>query len=176
MATPFIGEIRMFAGNFAPRGNAFCNGQILSIAQNTALFSILGTTYGGNGTTTFGLPNLQSRAPLHMGQGPGLTSRLEGEQGGEETVTLLTTQIPAHTHQASGLAAAGGQTSPAGATWATTGTARNPVPLYAPAPSNTTMNPAALALTGGGQPHENMPPFLTINFIIGTQGIFPPRN
>lgn len=176
MASPFIGEIRMFGGNFAPRGNAFCNGQIISIAQNTALFSILGTTYGGNGTTTFALPNLQSRAPMHFGQGPGLSQRSLGETGGVETVTLSTTQIPAHNHQATGLAAAGNQGSPAGATWATVNVGRNPAPLYAPAPSNTTMNPAAIAQTGGGQPHENMPPFLAINFIIATQGVFPPRN
>ena len=107
MASPFVAEIRMFGGNFAPRGNAFCDGQLLPIAQNTALFSLLGTTYGGNGQTTFGLPNLQSRAPMHFGQGPGLSPRDLGEQAGVETVTLQTTQIPAHNHQASGLAAAG---------------------------------------------------------------------
>lgn len=176
MATPFIGEIRMWAGNFAPRGNALCNGQLISIAQNTALFSILGTTYGGNGTTVFGLPNLQSRAPMHSGNGPGLTPRVLGELGGAENVTLLPTQMPAHNHQALGQTGLGGQTSPAGATWATTGTSRMPVPLYAQAPSNTTMNPLALAQTGSGQPHNNMPPYLVINFIIGTQGIFPSRN
>lgn len=176
MATPFVAEIRMFAGNFAPRGNAFCNGQLISIAQNTALFALIGTTYGGNGTTTFGLPDLRSRAPMHPGQGPGLSPRVLGEQGGAENVTLQTTQIPAHTHQASGLAAGGNQGSPAGATWATIVSGRNPLPLYAPAPSNTNMNPAALAPTGGGQPHENMPPFLAISFIIATQGVFPSRN
>lgn len=176
MATPYVGEIRMFAGNFAPRFNAFCNGQLLAIAQNTALFSLLGTTYGGNGQTTFALPNLLSRAPMHFGNGPGLTPRSLGETGGAETVTLSTAQIPAHTHQASGLAANGSQGSPAGATWATLGTGRTPPPLYAPAPGNTTMNPLALAQTGGGQPHNNMPPFLAINFIIGLQGVFPPRN
>lgn len=176
MATPFIGEIRMFGGNFAPRGNAFCNGQIISIAQNTALFSLLGTTYGGNGQTTFALPNLQSQAPMHFGQGPGLSPRVLGEQGGVENVTLATTQIPSHNHQASGLAAVGGQGSPAGATWATIVSGRNPLPLYAPAPANTTMNAAALAQAGSNQPHNNMPPYLVINFIIATQGVFPPRN
>lgn len=176
MATPFIGEIRMFGGNFAPRGNAFCNGQLLSIAQNTALFSILGTTYGGNGTTIFGLPDLRSRAPMHSGNGPGLTPRVLGEQGGVENVTLQTTQIPFHNHQASGQTALGGQPSPASATWATTGTSRMPVPLYAPAPANTTMNDLALAQTGSSQPHNNMPPYLVINFIIATQGVFPARN
>ena len=176
MASPFIAEIRMFGGNFAPRGNAFCNGQLISIAQNTALFSLLGTTYGGNGQTTFGLPNLQSRAPMHFGQGPGLSLRDLGEQAGVETVTLLTTQIPAHNHQASGLAAAGNQGSPLNATWATVTSGRSQSPLYAPPSPNTTMNPAALTQTGGNQPHENMPPFLAISFIIATQGIFPPRN
>lgn len=175
MSNPFIAEIRMFGGNFAPRGNAFCNGQILSIAQNTALFSLLGTTYGGNGQTTFALPNLQSRAPMHPGQGPGLSPRSLGEQGGAESVTLITNQIPAHTHQASGRAAAGDQTSPANTTWATVSSGRNPLPLYSPTP-NTTMNPQALGVAGGGQPHQNMPPFLAISFIIALQGIFPPRN
>lgn len=176
MATPFIGEIRMWAGNFAPRGNALCNGQLISIAQNTALFALLGTTYGGNGTTVFGLPNLQSRAPMHFGQGPGLTQRFLGEQGGVENVTLLASEMPVHSHSAVGQNSAGTQGSPAGATWATIVSGRNPLPLYAPAPSNTTMNPAALAQTGSSQPHNNMPPYLVINFIIGTQGIFPSRN
>jgi microcystin-dependent protein len=175
MATPFIAEIRMFGGNFAPRGNAFCNGQILAIAQNTALFSLLGTTYGGNGQTNFALPNLQSRAPMHPGQGPGLTARFLGEEGGSESVALIATEMPAHTHQASGVATAGGQASPANATWATVASGRNPLPLYAPTP-NTTLNPLALSVAGGSQPHENMPPFLAITFIIALQGVFPPRN
>ncbi len=176
MATPFVAEIRMFAGNFAPRGNALCNGQLLAIAQNTALFSLVGTTYGGNGQTNFGLPNLQSRAPMHFGQGPGLSLRFLGEQSGEETVTLLTTQMPGHTHQANGTSTAGGQTSPAGATWGTVLSGRTAAPLYAPAPADVSMNQNALGLTGGNQPHENMPPFLAINFIIALQGVFPSRN
>lgn len=176
MASPFIGEIRMFGGNFAPRGNAFCNGQIISISQNTALFSLLGTTYGGNGQTTFALPNLQSRAPMHFGQGPGLSLRSLGEQGGVENVTLATAEMPAHTHQATAQTGAGTQGSPAGATWATVSVGRNPSPLYAPAPANTTMNPAAISPAGSTQPHPNMPPYLVINFIIATQGVFPPRN
>lgn len=166
----------MFGGNFNPRGWAFCNGDLMAISQNTALFSILGTTFGGNGVTSFGLPNLQSRAPMHFGQGLGLSPRSLGEQGGVETVTLNTTQIPAHTHQATAQTAAGTQSSPAGATWATTGTARSPVPLYAPAPSNTTMNPAAISPAGSNLPHENMSPYLAVNFIIALQGVFPPRN
>lgn len=176
MSQPFLGSILMFGGNFAPRGFAFCNGQILSIAQNTALFSILGTTYGGNGQTTFALPNLQSRVPMHAGNGPGLSPRDLGEQAGIENVTLITTEMPAHTHSATGLAAVGDQTSPASATWAIVGAQRNPTPLYAPAPSNTTMNPSVIQPAGGGQPHENMSPFLAISFIIATSGIFPPRN
>lgn len=176
MATPYVGEIRMFGGNFAPRSNAFCNGQLIAIAQNTALFSLLGTIYGGNGITNFALPNLQSRAPMHFGQGPGLTDRTIGEQDGVETVTLSIAQVPAHNHQATGLAAAGNQGSPAGATWATVNVGRNPSPMYAPPPGNVAMNPSALAQAGGGQPHDNMPPFLVINFIIALQGVFPPRN
>lgn len=176
MATPFIGQIRMFAGNFAPRGHAFCNGQILSIAQNTALFSILGTTYGGNGTVNFALPDLRSRTPMHAGNGPGLTPRSLGENGGVENVTLLSSQLPPHIHQPMGIGAVGGQNNPAGQTWGTIGTSRQPVPLYAPAPPNAPMHPLALGMTGGNQPHNNMPPYLAINFIIGTQGIFPARN
>ncbi len=176
MATPFIGQIRMFAGNFAPRAHAFCNGQLIPIAQNTALFSLLGTTYGGDGRVTYGLPDLQSRAPMHFGSGPGLTLRDLGEEGGEETVTLLGNQIAPHTHQPMGIAAVGAQNNPTGQTWGTIGTARQPTPLYAPAPPNAPMHPLALGMTGGNQPHNNMPPYLAINFIIGTQGIFPARN
>ncbi len=124
MSDPFVGEIRMFAGNFAPRGWAFCNGQILSIAQNTALFSLLGTTYGGNGQTTFALPDLQNRSPMHLGQGPGLTSRDLGEIGGNTTVTLIASEMPAHAHQPQADASASGQMSPAGATWGAGGRGR----------------------------------------------------
>lgn len=175
MATPFIAEIRIFAGNFAPRGNAFCNGQIISIAQNTALFSLVGTTYGGNGQTTFGLPNLQGRAPLHAGQGPGLSPRSLGEISGSENVTLLSTQIPAHNHSANALSAGGNQTSPANNTWATVLSGRSNLNLYGTS-SNTQMNPQAVGLTGGSQPHNNLPPYLVVNFIIALQGIFPARN
>jgi microcystin-dependent protein len=179
MATPFIAEIRMFAGTFAPRGNAFCNGQLISIASNTALFSLLGTTYGGNGQTTFGLPNLLGRAPIGAGQGPGLSSQALGQTSGAATVTLTTTQVPAHTHTLT----AGTVTpqNPAQQT-ATPG----PTAFLGLAGPNFTysdlatpaqqFNSGALGATGGSLPHENSQPYLVVNFIIATQGIFPSRN
>jgi microcystin-dependent protein len=177
MSEPFIGQVMMFAGNFAPRGWAFCQGQLLSIAQNTALFSILGTTYGGNGQTTFALPDLRGRYPMQPGQGPGLSPRTLGEQGGSETVTLISTQMPAHTHSHTAFAEAGDSISPqgnfnAGLTLSGSGTQES---LYASS-ANTTMNPASIGVAGGSQPHNNMPPFLCINFIIALEGIFPSRN
>jgi microcystin-dependent protein len=158
----------MFGGNFAPRGWAFCNGQLLSIAQNTALFSLLGTTYGGNGQTTFALPDLRSRAPVHFGQGPGLTNRDLGEQGGEETHTLITTEMPAHSHPAG--ANNSGQTTnrPADAVAARGG-------AYASS-ADTSMGPASSPPAGGSQPHNNMQPYLAINYIIALEGIYPSRN
>ncbi|HMS41345.1 MAG TPA: tail fiber protein [Pyrinomonadaceae bacterium] len=175
MASPFIAEIRMFAGTFAPRFYAFCDGQIIAISQNTALFSLIGTFYGGNGQTTFGLPNLQGRAPIHTGQGPGLTDRVIGETGGSENVTLLSTQIPQHNHSANALNAAGNQTSPANNTWATVLSGRNAQLLYGTS-ANTQMNPNAVGISGGSQPHNNLPPYLVVSFIIALQGIFPSRN
>jgi microcystin-dependent protein len=174
MATPFIGEIRMFAGNFAPRGYAMCNGQILSIAQNTALFSILGTTYGGNGTTTFALPNLQSRVPIHMGTGTGLSSYVEGQQGGTEVVTLNVNQMPSHNHLVNSVGAGGNQAAPAGNLPAveSTGTSLN----YSNAATTGQMNPTMIANNGGNQPFPIVQPYLVINFIIALQGIFPSRN
>ncbi len=175
MSEPFVGEIRIFAGNFAPRGWALCNGQILSIAQNTALFSLLGTTYGGNGQTTFALPNLQDRSPLHRGQGPGLTPRSLGETSGTATVTLITSEMPAHTHQPQADAAGGGQTSPASASWGAGGRGR-PAAYSSSANPGATLSPQALAMTGGAQPHNNRSPYLGVNFIIALQGIYPARN
>ncbi|WNG57681.1 phage tail protein [Archangium gephyra] len=177
MSEPFVGEIRMFAGNFAPRGWAFCQGQILPIAQNQALFSILGTTYGGNGQTTFALPDLRGRYPMQPGQGPGLSPRTLGEQGGSETVTLIANQMPAHTHALTAHGAAGDSISPqggfnAGLTLSGTG---QPESLYASS-ADTTMNPAAIGIAGGSQPHNNMSPFLCLNFIIALEGIYPSRN
>ena len=174
MSDQFVAEIRIFAGNFAPRGWAFCNGQLLPITQNTALFSLLGTTYGGDGQSNFALPNLQGSAPLQQGQGPGLSLYDLGQQGGVPAVTLLTSEIPSHSHQAQ---AVGGnnKTSPITNTWSTLGSTRTPPPLYSDT-QNTSMSPAsALALTGGGLPHNNMSPYLCLTFIIAMQGIFPAR-
>lgn len=176
MSEPFIGEIRMFTGNFAPRGWAFCQGQILSIAQNTALFSILGTTYGGNGQTTFALPDLRGRMPMQPGQGPGLSPRTLGELGGSENVTLLTTQMPAHSHVAHAANAQADTLSPQGAVWAVPSESSG-APLNAYSGSaNTTMSPSAVGTAGGSQPHDNMSPFLCVNFIIALEGIYPSRN
>ncbi len=160
----------MFAGNFAPQGWAFCNGQVLAIAENDALFSLLGTTYGGDGQTTFALPDLRSRIPLHQGQGNGLSNRTLGEAGGEENVTLVTSQLPAHTHTAAASSAAGTATSPAGNVWA----AGNNTPFSDQA-SDAQMGAATVQAVGDGLPHDNMLPFLAINFIIALEGIYPPR-
>ena len=175
MSDQYVAEIRMFAGNFAPYGWALCNGQILPISQNTALFSLLGTNYGGNGTSTFGLPNLQGSAPLGYGQGPGLSQRLQGQTGGEQTVTLLTTQIPSHTHAAQA-ATSGGLEAPTGHAWGEAMLGKTPLNIYAPGPGNVLLSAQALAITGGSQPHNNLPPFLCVTFIIALTGIFPPRN
>jgi microcystin-dependent protein len=174
MATPFIGQIITFGGNFAIRNYAFCNGQLLSIAQNTALFSILGTTYGGNGQTTFGLPNLQGRVGVHFGQGPGLSSYALGQVGGEESHTLINTEMPAHGHALNVTNAGGNSQTPVGtilATDAAGGTAG-----YSTAAANGIMAPAAVAPSGGNQPHNNLQPYLALNFLIALQGIFPSRN
>ena len=174
MATPILGEIRLFAGNFAPRGYALCNGQLLSISQNTALFSLLGTTYGGNGTTNFALPNLQGRVPIHMGTGATGSSYLEGQQGGTEVVTLNVNQMPAHNHFVNSVASGGNQASPPNNLPAieSTGTSLN----YSNAPATGQMNPTMLTAAGGGQPFPVVQPYLVINFIIALQGIFPSRN
>jgi microcystin-dependent protein len=173
MADPFVAEIRIVGFNFAPKGWAFCNGQLMPISQNTALFALIGTFYGGDGKSTFGLPDLQGSAPMHQGQGPALTSRVIGESGGEQSVTLIQSELPAHAHQVSANTGSGNQTSPTNNVWSSLA-GRTPPPLYSNA-SDTTMSPMATGVTGGGQPHNNMPPYLALNFIIALQGIFPPR-
>lgn len=175
MATPFIAQITIFAGTFAPRHHAFCNGQMLSIAQNTALFSLIGTIYGGNGQTTFGLPNLQGRVPMHWGSGPGLTARQLGEAGGSATVTLTPTQMPAHNHTlAPGAATTADSPNPLGRVPATVA-AGTP---YADAggAAMSAGGGGAVGTIGGNQPHNNLMPYLCLNFIIALQGIFPSRN
>jgi len=173
MSDAFVAEIRIFAGNFPPTGWAFCNGQLLPISQNTALFSLLGTYYGGDGKTTFALPNLQGRAPIHPGQGQGLSLRDLGESGGEATVTLLESEIPAHAHPISGVSGAGGESSPAGNAWG--GGGRGRPALFAENTNPVVMSPQALGTTGSGQPHNNMPPYLVMNYCIALQGIYPAR-
>jgi microcystin-dependent protein len=174
MSEPFIGEIRIFAGNFAPRGWQFCQGQVLSIAQYSALFSLLGTTYGGNGQTTFALPDLRGRVPMQPGQGPGLSPRTLGEQGGTETVTLLTTQMPAHNHGFFASNEQGNNEVPEGSVVSAYPPGTTPTTYYAGSP-NTTMSPAAIGPSGGGQPHDNMSPYTCVNFIIALEGIYPSR-
>jgi microcystin-dependent protein len=176
---PFVAEIRMFAGNFAPKGWALCNGQLMPISQNTALFSLLGTTYGGDGKSTFGLPNLQGSAPMHPGQGPGLTDRFLGEESGEATVTLLTTEIASHQHSLQGSTAAATATDPTGNVYARAqhgGPTIGPAWAYTTAAPDANLNVTAIGLTGGDQPHNNMMPYLTLTFIIALQGVFPARN
>jgi microcystin-dependent protein len=172
MADPFVAEIRIFPFNFAPKGWAWCDGQLLPLSQNTALFSLLGTTYGGNGKSNFALPDLQGRAPMHPGQGPGLSLHDLGETGGSETVTLLESEIPVHTHQLRASGEDANDDDPPNAAWA----GSVGVGLYK-APDNNMTNMAfeALPPAGGDQPHNNMQPYLTCYFCIALQGVFPPR-
>jgi microcystin-dependent protein len=168
---PFVAEIRIFPFNFAPNGWARCDGQLMPLSQNTALFSLLGTTYGGNGMSNFALPDLQGRAPMHPGQGPGLSLHDLGETGGSETVSLLESEMPAHSHAVKVSQADGQNQTPTAALLAT-GIA---IHQYAPAGSATSLSPHALAAAGGGQPHNNMQPYLTFYFCIALQGVYPPR-
>ena len=170
MSDPFIAEIKIFAGNFAPRGYAFCDGQLLQIAQNTALFSLVGTTYGGDGRVTFGIPDLQGRAPMHPGNGPGLTSRRLGNRAGVERVILTEAQMAAHTHSVRGENSAD-TGDPAGAVF---GITENPA--YGAAQNLVSMANEAIEPTGGNQPHENMQPFRVLNFIIALVGLYPSRS
>ncbi len=175
MSFPFVAEIRIFGFNFAPKGWAQCDGQILPISQNTAHFSLLGTTYGGDGKTNFALPNLQGMAPMEFGQGPGLSLRDLGEIGGEQTVTLLQTEMPIHSHTAQGVSGAGGLAPDPTTTWADAN--QRGISEYAPSDANNVqMNPFALSIAGGNLPHNNMMPYLTLNFCIALQGVFPARS
>lgn len=176
MSEPFIGEIKMFGGTFAPRNYAFCNGQTLPIAQNQALFSILGTTYGGNGVQTFALPDLRSRVPMHPGQGNGLSPRSLGQMSGAENVTLVTSQMPAHNHQVGVADEEGNVFAPGNNTLAATVAGATNANTYVSGNPNAALKPNTLSVAGGSQPHDNMPPFLCVNFIIALQGIFPSRN
>ena len=174
MSDAFVAEIRMFGCNFAPVNWAACDGQLVPIRQNPALFSLLGTTYGGNGTTTFGLPNLQGIAPMQQGAGAGLTPRPLGDTGGTTTVTLGTNEMPVHTHAAMG-AASSDQSSPAGNVWGSGQKGGTSVYVPSTPSANSPMNPQLLTVTGGGGPHNNVPPFMVVNFCIALQGIFPQR-
>jgi microcystin-dependent protein len=169
---PFVAEIRIFPFNFAPKGWAWCDGQLLPLSQNTALFSLLGTTYGGNGKSNFALPDLQGRAPMHPGQGPGLSLHDLGEIGGSETVTLLESEIPAHNHFVNAHALNGSTSQPGGQVFARS-TVGNAYKAAGGTPA--IMAPQTLAPAGGAQPHNNMQPYLTFYFCIAMQGVFPPR-
>lgn len=170
---PFIGEIKLFAGNFQIIGHAFCNGQLMSIAQNTALFALIGTTYGGDGQTTFGLPDLRGRIPIHQGTGPGLTTRVIGEVAGSETVTITVNQLPLHTHLMNCNTATGNSADPTNNFWA----AQPALTQYEAAPTAASnLKPNAISNAGGSQPHTNQQPYLAINYLIATEGIFPSRN
>lgn len=168
---PFVGEIQIVGFNYAPEGWLFCNGQLLSIAQYQVLYALIGTTYGGDGVQTFAVPNLQSRIPVGQGAGPGLSPKAMGQAAGSETVTLQTTQIPSHSHAANANAGAGNQSSPAGGIWA--GYTSN---IYGTAPAAVAMKNTLIANAGGNQPHDNIMPYLSINFIIAYQGIFPTQD
>ena len=170
-ATPFLGQVMIVPFQFAPKGWAMCSGQLLSISQNTALFALLGTTFGGDGRTTFALPDLRGRAPIGMGQGPGLQPYDLGETGGVEEVTLTLSQIPSHTHVAMGATAVANTGSPAGASWAMPRAL-----LYSSIAPSVPMSTEALGSTGGGQPHENRKPYVVMTYVIAIQGIFPSRN
>lgn len=171
MADPFVAEIRIFPGNFAPTGWATCDGQLLPISQNTALFSLLGTMYGGNGLSTFALPDLKGRSPMHHGQGPGLSVRDIGESSGSETVTLLMSETPVHSHSLKAVGDVGDVNTPTGNSISRSAGAS----VYGTTGSVTPMSPQAIGISGSGFPHNNRQPLLTLTFIIALQGVFPPR-
>jgi microcystin-dependent protein len=171
MAQPYVGEIRMFGGNFAPAGWMFCAGQLLPISEYETLFNLIGTTYGGDGQSTFALPDLRSRVPIHQGQGSGLSNYILGETGGAETVTLTPNQIPMHSHAPMG-SNTGGSDNPTNNFWANSTTGKP----YSAAPPTVQMNAGTILTMGGSQPHENMIPFLCVSYIISLFGIFPSQS
>lgn len=173
MSEPFVAEIRIFAGNFAPRGWAFCDGQLLPVSQNTALFSLIGTTYGGDGQTTTALPDLQGRAAMHPGRGPGLTDRRLGERGGAAAVTLSETQIPSHQHDWNVSERTANENDPDGGNHLARASSGN---LYAAPQDMVDLNEQAIGNNGDGQPHNNMQPSLVMNFIIALEGLYPSRS
>lgn len=173
MSEPFVGEIRMFAGNFAPRGWAFCDGQLLAVSQNDALFSLLGTIYGGDGRTTFGLPDMRGRIPIHAGSGPGLSNRALGTKGGAENETLTTNQLPSHSHTLRGTSSNGTLPNPGGNVLATS-TVLRPYAVGEPLDSN--LASQTINNLGGSQSHSNLQPYLCIHFIIALFGIYPSRH
>lgn len=172
MSEPFVGEIRMFAGNFAPRGWAFCDGQLLAVSQNDALFSLLGTIYGGDGRTTFGLPDLRGRIPIHAGHGPGLSERRLGAKGGAEKVTLTVNQMPSHGHPMQASSESATTANPQGEVLAETLTDR----VYRPDSADTNMASSSITNVGGSRSHTNEMPFLCVHFIIALVGIYPSRH
>jgi microcystin-dependent protein len=172
MSEPFVGEIRMFAGNFAPRGWAFCDGQLLAVSQNDALFSLLGTIYGGDGRTTFGLPDMRGRIPIHAGHGPGLSSRQLGSKGGAEKVTLTLNQLPSHDHPDQASTAAGTQSNPANEYLGASPNVR----AFRPHLPDTSMAANAVSTVGDSRSHTNLMPFLCVHFIIALSGIYPSRH
>lgn len=171
MSEPYIGEIHMFGGNFAPRGYAFCDGSLLQIAQYDALFSLIGTTYGGDGQTTFALPDLRGRLPVSAGQGPGLSQRTPGQSGGAEAVTLATATMPAHTHLPQATTGTGSSPSPAGTIWAATSAGA----AYTVSTPTVPMRGDLISMAGSSQSHDNLMPFQCINFIIALEGVYPTR-
>jgi microcystin-dependent protein len=172
MGSPYVGEIRMFGGTFAPFNWAFCNGALIAVTQNETLYNLIGTTYGGDGINTFGLPDLQGRVPVHQGQGPGLSNYVLGQKAGTETVTLTTQQMPAHPHGALGAATGSAIANPMGATWGNSGINNK---SFGPT-ATAAMNAGSLGMTGNGQPHDNLMPFLVISFIISLYGIYPTQS
>ncbi|HYA37231.1 MAG TPA: tail fiber protein [Candidatus Methylomirabilis sp.] len=172
MAEPYVGEIRMFGGNFAPAGWLFCDGSLLPISEYTTLFQLIGTTYGGDGQSTFALPDLRGRIPIHQGQGAGLSPRQIGESGGSESVTLTSAQLANHSHAFPASTSAASSGDPLNAVVADTGTAS----VYSTGSPNVAMSPGAITVAGGSQPHDNMMPFVCVSFIISLFGIFPTQN